>query len=113
MLRLGRLVRVLHAVLDLGGGDLLQRRAGGLLVLALDAWRGAAIELPRALGGQHHEQVAVGHLVERGFQRGERHQLGTSRSGNVTPRRVVRQRSAWMTAMSWSIASFTSRLTMR
>src|SRR5687768_4823188 len=103
MLGLGRLVDFLHAVLHLGGGDLLQRGAGRLLVLALHASGGATVQLARTLGREHHEEIPVRYLVQCGFERRECHQLGTSRSGNVTPRRAVRHRSAWMTAIRWSI----------
>src|SRR5919109_796283 len=103
---------VLHAVLDLGGGDLFERHAGRLLVPGLDAPGGAAVELPGPLGREHDEQVAVRDLVERLFERGERHQFGTSRSGNVRARRATRQRSAWMMDSSCSMASFTSRFTI-
>src|SRR2546428_1895561 len=113
MLPLRGLAFFFDAVLDLGGGDLLQGRAGGLLVLGVDARDRAAVELAGPLGREHHQQVTVRDLVERVFQRGERHQFGTSRSGKVRARRATRQRSAWMMDSSWSIASFTSRFTIR
>src|SRR2546430_7401627 len=110
---LGRLALFLHAVLDLGGGDLLQGGARRFLVLGVDARRGAPVELAGPLGRQHDEQITVRDLVERVFQRRERHQFGTSRSGKVRARRATRQRSAWMMDSSWSMASFTSRFTIR
>src|SRR4026208_957136 len=93
-------VLVLEAIADLGVGDLLQRHAGGLLVLGLDLRLRAAGELPRPLGGGPAEKIAIGYLVERALQRRERHQSGTSTSGNRMVRRLVRQRSAWMMVAS-------------
>src|SRR5688572_26321161 len=108
-----RSVFLFHPVADPGLGDLFEGVAGGLLVTALDLGLRAAIELPRALGREHHEHVAVGDVVQGLFQRRERHQAGTSMSGNLRVSRLVRQRSAWMMVASWSTASFTSRLMMR
>src|SRR5215475_8507419 len=109
---LGRVV-VLHAIAHLALCDLLERDAGRLgVLLLLDLVLCAAVELTRALGGQDDEQVAVGHLLE-GLLQGREHHSGTSMSGNLSLRRPVRQRSAWMMAASWSEASFTSRLMMR
>ena len=48
------------------GGDLAQRRHGGLVV-AGDARRGAVGQLSRALGGEHDEREPVGHLLETIF----------------------------------------------
>src|SRR2546423_3783692 len=110
---LGGLVHFFDAVLDLGAGDLFHRRARRLLVSRLDARGRAAVQLARALGGEHHEQIAVRDFVERVFQRGERHQFGTSRSLKCRVSRLVRARSAAMIASSWSSASFTSRLTIK
>src|SRR4026207_599550 len=87
-------VLVLEAIADLGVGDLLQRHAGGVLVLGLDLRLGAAGGLPRPLGGEHDEQIAIGYLVERALQRRERHQSGTSTSGNRMVRRLGRQAPA-------------------
>ena len=56
-------------------------------------------ELTRALGCQDDEQVAVGHFLE-GLLQGREHHSGTSTSGNLSVRRPVRQRSAWMMAAS-------------
>src|SRR5262249_34957563 len=56
---LGRVALFLHPVFDLGRRDLLQSAARRLLVPALDARGGAAVELARALRGQHDEQIAV------------------------------------------------------
>src|SRR2546422_8321048 len=39
--------------------------------------------------GEHDQQVTVGHLVQRTFERGESHHSDTSRSGNVRRRRLV------------------------
>src|SRR4029450_11176523 len=75
--------------------------------------RVAAIELTRPLRREDDQQVAVRDLVQRAFKRGECHQLRTSRSGRVRPRRMMRQRSARMIDSSWSRASFTSRFTIR
>src|SRR5262249_55903815 len=95
-------------------GDLLERHARRLGVLPrLDLVLRAAIQLARALGGQNHQQVTVGHLLQRFLQGGKRHHCGTSTSGNLSVRRVVRQRSAWMIVASWSTASFTSRLMIK
>src|SRR6185503_892852 len=101
------------AVADARFGDLFEGVAGRLLVTALDLGLGAAVELARALGREHHEHVAVGDVVQGLFQRWERHQAGTSMSGNLRVSRLVRQRSAWMMVASWSTASFTSRLMIR
>src|SRR5262245_43141098 len=93
-------VVVLHAVPHLALGDLFQRDARGLGVLArLDLVLRATVQLTSALGGEDDEQVAVGHLLERLFQRREHHS-GTSTSGNLRVRRLVRQRSTWMMAAS-------------
>ncbi len=48
------LAPVLHAVLDLRLGDLPQGDASRLPLSALDARRGAPVDLARALGRQHH-----------------------------------------------------------
>src|SRR5262245_16957141 len=106
-------VVVLQAIGDLGLGDLLERPARGLAVLHLDLASRPAVELARPLGGEHDEQVAVGHLFQRLLERGECHHSGTSTSGNLRVSRLVRQRSARMIVASWSTASFTSRLMMR
>src|SRR5688500_4195038 len=106
-------VLVLEAIAYLGVGDLLQRHAGRLLVLGFELRLRAAVELARPLGSEHDEQIAIGHLVERPLQGRERHQSGTSTSGNRMVSRLVRQRSAWMMVASWSTASFTSRLMIR
>src|SRR6185503_20742701 len=111
--RLGGVALFLVAVLDLGRGDLLERAAGRLLVPALDACRGAAIELARALGREHDEQIPVRNLVQCVFQGWECHQFGTSRSGRVRSMRFTRQRSAMMIDSSSPSASFTSRFTIR
>src|SRR6266850_3238628 len=102
-----------YPVTDSGLGDLFEGVAGGLLVAALDLGLGAAVELPRALGREYHQHVTVGDVVQGLFQRWERHQAGTSMSGNLRVSRLVRQRSAWMMVASWSTASFTSRLMIR
>src|SRR5262249_38057287 len=106
-------VLVLHAVADLAVGDLLERDARRLFLLGLDLRRRAPIELTGALGGEDDEQVTVGHLLQRLPQRRERHQSGTSMSGNLSVSRLVRQRSPWMMVASRSTASFTSRLMIR
>src|SRR5882724_9944696 len=102
-----------YPVADSRLGDLFEGVAGGLLVAALDLGLGAAVELPRALGREDHQHVTVGDVVQGLFQRWERHQAGTSMSGNLRVSRLVRQRSAWMMVASWSTASFTSRLMIR
>src|SRR5262245_40097350 len=110
---LRRLV-VLHPVADLPLGDLLQGAARPLVVLPrLHLVLRPAVELPRPLGREHDEQVAVGHLFEGLLERGERHHSGTSTSGSLRVSRLVRHRSAWMMVASWSTASFTSRLMIR
>src|SRR6266545_2908337 len=96
------------SVTDSRLGDFFEGVAGGFLVAALDLGLGAAVELPRALGREHHQHVTVGDVVQGLFQRWERHQAGTSMSGNLRVSRLVRQRSAWMMVASWSTASFTS-----
>src|SRR5258705_8739256 len=106
-------VLVLEAIPHLGVGDLLQRHAGGLLVLGVELRLRAAVELAGPLGGEHDEQIAIGYLVERALQGGERHQSGTSTSGKRMVRRLVRWRSPWMMVASWSTASLTSRLMIR
>src|SRR6266850_4936767 len=108
-----RRVLFLDPITDSGLGDLLEGVAGRLLVTALDLGLGAAVELARALGREHDQHVAVGDVVQGLFQRWERHQAGTSMSGNLRVSRLVRQRSAWMMVASWSTASFTSRLMIR
>src|SRR6267142_2534977 len=108
-----RRVLFLDPITDAGLGDLLEGVAGRLLVTALDLGLGAAVELARALGREHDQHVAVGDVVQGLFQRWERHQAGTSMSGNLRVSRLVRQRSAWMMVASWSTASFTSRLMIR
>src|SRR5215475_8571659 len=75
-------VVVLETVAHFGVGDLLQGDAGGLLVPAFQLRLRPAVELPRPLGREHDEQVAVGDLVEGALEGRERHQLGTSTSGN-------------------------------
>src|SRR5882724_10444428 len=67
-LRLGRLLGFAHAVTHLGLRDLLEGGAGGLLPLRVDLGHGAAIELAGALGGEHHQEIAVRDLVERLLQ---------------------------------------------
>src|SRR5258706_12053724 len=108
-----RAVLSLDPMTDAGVGDLLEGVAGRLLVTALDLGLGAAVELARALRREHDQHVAVGDVVQGLFQRWERHQAGTSMSGNLRVSRLVRQRSAWMMVASWSTASFTSRLMIR
>src|SRR4029453_9669702 len=106
-------VLVLEAVAHLGVGHLLPGPAGGVFLLGVSLRVRAAVELSGPLGGEHDEQIAIGYLVERALQGRERHQSGTSTSGNRMVRRLVRQRSAWMMVASWSTASFTSRLMIR
>src|SRR5689334_5768774 len=106
-------VLFLYAVADAGLGDLFERGARGLLVPGVDLGLGATVQLTGALGREHHEHVAVGHVVEGLLERWERHHAGTSMSGKRRVNRLVRQRSAWMMVASWSTASFTSRLMIR
>src|SRR5216683_1042348 len=103
----------LYPVADAGFGDLFERGAGGLLVPGVDLGLGAPVELAGALGGEHHQHVTIGHVVEGLFEGWERHHAGTSMSGKRRVNRLVRQRSAWMMVASWSTASFTSRLMIR
>jgi hypothetical protein len=93
--------------------DLFERGAGGLLVARVHLGLGAPVELAGPLGGEHHEHVAIGDVVERLLERWERHHAGTSMSGKRRVNRLVRHRSAWMMVASWSTASFTSRLMIR
>src|SRR5262245_55580653 len=110
--RLGRLL-VLHAEAHLGLRDLLERAARGLGVPRLDLRRRAAIQLASALGREHDEEITVGHLVQGLLEGRKGHHSGTSRSGNLSVRRLVRHRSARMISASWSTASFTSRLMIK
>src|SRR4029077_4871201 len=79
----------LDSVADAGFGDLFERGAGGLLVPGVDLGLGAPVEVAGALGGEHHQHVAIGHVVERLLEGWERHHAGTSMSGK---RRVNRLR---------------------
>src|SRR2546428_3454029 len=104
-LTLGGVV-VLHAVAHLAMGDLFEGHARGLGVLThLHLILGAAVQLAGALGGEDDEQVAVGYFLQRLLQ-GREHHSGTSTSGNLRVRRLVRERSAWMIVPNWSTASF-------
>src|SRR5262245_35571639 len=103
----------LQAEAELGLRDLLERPARRFLVLDVDLRLRASVELAGPLGRQDDQEITVRHLLQRLFQRRERHWRGTSMSGSLSVRRLVRQRSAWMIVASWSTASFTSRLIIR
>src|SRR5258706_15809713 len=89
-------VLVLEAIPHLGVGDLLQRHAGGLLVLGVELRLRAAVELAGPRRGVHDEQIAFGYLGERAPQGGEGGQSGTSTSGKRMVRRLLRWRAPWM-----------------
>src|SRR5215831_18773786 len=81
-----RFAFLLHTVRHLVGGDLFESQTRWLMVVTHHPSGGAAVDLTRALAGERHEQVAVGHFVERLLQRRKGHQLRPSRLASVKAR---------------------------